>query len=67
VVKCTSIQGNVIEKTISLNGYCIEKSCGANGTCQAMPKTGVTSLKDCINTCNSNADCTSGRMIETKP
>jgi hypothetical protein len=66
VVTCTS-GNNVTTKTISLNGYCIEKSCGANGTCQAMPKTGVTSLKDCINTCNSNADCTSGRMIETKP
>jgi hypothetical protein len=73
VIECTT---NSINPSITitpppsetkLTAYCTEKSCTAQGTCQAMPKTGVTSLKDCINTCNSNADCTSGRMIETKP
>ncbi len=53
--------------TVYINGYCTEKSCNAQETCQAMPKSGAKTAKDCSSTCNSNADCTSGRMIETKP
>lgn len=69
IIECTD--GNVIitpdpGQTV-LTAYCTEKSCNAQGTCQAMPKTGVTSSKQCSSTCNSNADCSSGRMIETKP
>jgi hypothetical protein len=65
VLKCTD-STTTITRDISLNGYCAEKTCTTSGTCQALPKN-ANSLSDCTSTCNSDADCTSGRMIETKP
>ncbi len=70
VIECTDGNGTIIippPSETALTAYCTERSCNAQGTCQAMPKSGVTSSKQCSSTCNSNADCSSGRMIETKP
>lgn len=55
------------EDTHQVTSLCMEKSCSAQGTCQGTPKSGVSSVEDCVNTCNSNAECSSGRMIETRP
>jgi hypothetical protein len=56
-----------ITKEQNIQTTCIEKICNAQGTCQTMPKGNVKNIEDCSNTCNSNADCTNGRIIETKP
>jgi cysteine-rich repeat protein len=56
-----------ITVTKSVNTLCAERSCNAQGTCQSTPRSGVTSVNDCTSTCTSDADCSSGRMIETRP
>ncbi len=54
-----------IPYSIVINTMCMAKSCNAQGTCQAMPFTSES--EKCTSTCNSDADCTKGRLIETKP
>jgi hypothetical protein len=51
--------------SITIQTMCMSKSCNAQGTCQARPLP--RGSDDCVTTCNSNADCTSGSIIETKP
>lgn len=52
----------------TIQSVCMQKSCNAQGTCQKNP-IGASNYNDsqCTSTCNSNADCSSGRIIETKP
>ena len=45
---------------------CVARECNTQGTCQATPKIG-SSTDACSSTCSSNADCSSGRIIETRP
>jgi hypothetical protein len=45
---------------------CLQSQCTASGTCAKTPKL-ADSVNQCESSCNSDADCTSGRMIETKP
>jgi hypothetical protein len=63
--------GTFTERTYTdeqdVTSLCMERSCSPQGTCQATPKSGVTSVNDCTSTCTSDADCSSGRMIETRP
>lgn len=51
----------------TVTSLCVEKACNAQGSCQSTPKSGVSSIEDCVSTCNSTADCSKGRMIETRP
>jgi hypothetical protein len=51
--------------SITIQTMCMSKSCNAQGTCQARPLP--RGSDNCVTTCNSNADCTSGSIIETKP
>jgi hypothetical protein len=55
---------SLIKPVISV---CAEKTCNAQGRCQSTPKSGVASVDDCKASCSSDADCSSGRMIETQP
>ncbi len=55
-----------VEKEINIVTMCTNRECTAGGTCQATPKT-ASNLNQCSSTCNSNADCSRGRMIETRP
>ncbi|MEA3323320.1 MAG: hypothetical protein U9Q12_03785 [Patescibacteria group bacterium] len=57
-----------IPKPINIKTMCIAKECNSQGTCQATPVV-AQNLSDsqCKSSCNSDADCSSGRMIETKP
>ena len=57
-----------VNKPITIHTMCASKECNAQGTCQATP-VAANSINDsqCKSTCNSNADCTSGRIIETRP
>lgn len=50
-----------------VKGYCTNRSCTSDGRCQSTQKMGATSAQDCTQTCSSDADCTRGRMIETRP
>lgn len=54
------------ERAETINGNCIARSCTPNGMCQGMPQS-ASSSSSCTSTCSSNADCTVGRMIETRP
>ena len=54
------------EKTSAINGNCIARSCNAQGKCQGTPQS-ASSSSSCTSTCSSDADCTTGRMIETRP
>lgn len=45
---------------------CTARSCNGQGSCQSTPQI-ATDITDCTNSCNSDADCSSGRMIETRP
>lgn len=45
---------------------CVARSCNSQGTCQATP-TPSASRDACTSTCSSDADCSTGRMIETRP
>ena len=47
-------------------GTCIERSCTSQGICQGIPKQ-ASSSSSCASTCSSDSDCTTGRMIETRP
>jgi len=58
--------GNSVDKSFTVQTACIESQCTANGTCAKAPKM-ANSRSQCKSTCNSNADCTSGRIIETRP
>lgn len=51
-----------------VRSLCMQKSCNAQGSCQSTPVS-ATSYDDpnCSSTCNSDADCSRGRMIETRP
>ncbi len=62
-VDCQDANNDSIE---SISGYCTQRECNEQGTCQATPKSAV-SVGECSSTCNSNADCSRGRMIETRP
>jgi hypothetical protein len=52
--------------TVTVQTACTAHSCNAQHTCQATMQI-ANSLDDCSSTCNSNADCSTGRMIETRP
>lgn len=54
----------VREDTVS--GNCIARSCSPQGTCQSTPQA-ASSHSACQSTCSTNADCSKGRMIETRP
>ncbi len=56
----------IVNKDFKVQTACIESQCTANGTCAKAPKI-AGSRSQCKSTCNSNADCTSGRIIETRP
>lgn len=51
--------------SLTIQTMCTAKSCNAQGTCQVMPFP--SGSEKCTSTCNSSADCSSGRLIETKP
>ena len=55
-----------VKKDFKVQTACIESQCTANGTCAKAPKI-ANSRSKCKSSCNSNADCTSGRIIETRP
>ncbi len=50
----------------SVSTACMESQCTASGTCAKAPIIAADKTA-CKSSCNSNADCSSGRMIETKP
>ncbi|XLQ20341.1 MAG: hypothetical protein ACKUBY_00990 [Candidatus Moraniibacteriota bacterium] len=54
------------DKPLTISTMCSQKECNAQGTCQSTPLT-ASNLNQCSSTCNSNADCSSGRIIETRP
>lgn len=56
-----------ITPSLNVTSLCAEKTCNAQGRCQSTPKSGVTSVDDCKAACSSDADCSTGRMIETRP
>ncbi len=51
---------------LPVNTMCTARECNTQGTCQATPQAG-DSPDACTSTCNSNADCSRGRIIETRP
>ncbi len=51
---------------VSISTMCTSRECNAQGTCQATPQVSDTA-NGCTSTCNSNADCSTGRIIETRP
>jgi hypothetical protein len=55
-----------VDKIMTISTICTQRNCTSQGSCQSTPKV-ASNLDQCITQCNSNADCTSGRMIETKP
>ncbi len=55
-----------VEKTLTISTMCASRTCNSQGTCQATPVV-ASSNKDCQSSCNSNADCANGRIIETRP
>jgi hypothetical protein len=48
----------------TIGALCMQRSCTQQGTCQAVPQNATSG---CSSTCSSDADCSSGRMIETRP
>ena len=48
-----------------VRALCMQRSCNAQGRCQATPQS--ISSGECTSTCSSDADCSTGRMIETRP
>ncbi len=53
---------------VNLQTMCMAKACNVQGTCQATPvAANLPNDAQCKSSCNSDADCSSGRMIETKP
>lgn len=50
----------------AVQSVCMQRSCNAQGKCQATPQP-ASSYDECSSTCNSDADCSTGRMIETRP
>ncbi len=57
---CINVSG------LTVSTACMESQCTASGTCAKTPR-GATDKSQCKSSCNSDADCSSGRMIETKP
>ncbi len=55
-----------VDKVLTISTMCTQRDCNVHGTCQATPMT-ASNLNQCSSTCNSNADCSSGRLIETRP
>ncbi len=49
-----------------IDTMCTARECNAGGTCQATPQAAIN-LNECKSSCNSNVDCSSGSMIETRP
>ncbi len=62
------IEGNCPEVIYDLpvDTMCTARECSAGGTCQATPQAADAPNK-CKSSCNSNADCSRGRIIETRP
>lgn len=56
----------VVHRTGTVSTMCTARSCNSQGTCQATP-TPANSAELCASSCNSDADCSKGRMIETRP
>ncbi|MEN8252472.1 MAG: hypothetical protein ABFQ53_02755, partial [Patescibacteria group bacterium] len=69
-IDCSGTMTTTGTKTLTaskiVKAMCTQKECNAQGSCQATPKE-ATNYSDCKKTCNSDADCRKGRMIETKP
>lgn len=65
---CNSGAENSEQYTVSkdVKSMCVARSCNSQGTCQAVPQP-ADSVDDCTSTCSSDADCSTGRMIETRP
>jgi hypothetical protein len=57
---------STVNKTGSVSTMCAARSCNNQGQCQATPQV-ANSPSDCASSCSSDADCTTGRMIETRP
>ncbi len=53
-------------KSQKVQSVCTQRTCSTQGTCQTTPQPASTP-DDCTSSCNSDADCSSGRMIETRP
>ncbi len=53
-------------KSQKVQSVCTQRTCSTQGTCQTTPQPASTP-DDCTSSCNSDADCSSGRMIETLP
>ncbi|XLQ19869.1 MAG: hypothetical protein ACKUBY_04760 [Candidatus Moraniibacteriota bacterium] len=70
-VTCTSSDPTIDDPKTTIgttSGYCTARECNAQGSCQATPvPSDSTNNVACTSTCNSNADCSSGRLIETRP
>ncbi len=49
---------------VYVTAMCVQRDCNAQGKCQATPKP---ASGNCTSTCSSDADCRSGRLIETRP
>ena len=58
--------GPDVPQSPTITTMCMERSCSAQGKCQATPKA-AGGYGECKSTCNSDADCSTGRMIETRP
>lgn len=56
----------IVNHSGAVSTMCTARSCNGQGTCQATPQP-ATSSDDCTSSCNSDADCSQGRMIETRP
>lgn len=56
----------VTYNNLQVQTMCTARSCNSQGTCQSTPKV-ANQVGECSSTCNSDADCSSGRMIETRP
>lgn len=57
---------SIVSKTGRVSTMCAARSCNNQGQCQATPQE-ANSPSDCASSCSSDADCTTGRMIETRP
>ena len=56
----------IVNFSAAVKTMCTSHTCSAQGTCQKTPKE-TRDPKNCSSACSSNADCSSGKLIETRP
>ena len=56
----------IVNHSGTVRTMCTARSCNTQGTCQSTPQPAASS-DECASSCNSDADCSQGRMIETRP